>query len=697
VIDGILADCNYLKIANSSSKLGQLTVTGGATLTTNKEIRLARSSPGGQTAILYIDGPNTQVLSGASIEVGRWGDGTIDIAGGYLATSSGGKLRMAYHTGSVGTIYLRGGTIEVGTGGITVGHNETDIGTALIDIYAGSLVIAGNALTDVNDLLTRLPAVIVGYGGTGTVNAVYEGGETIVTANDPGINNAPVVDAGEDATIKLPADTVKMTATVTDDGRGEPNGFLDISWSVTNQPNNSMVVFDNNNIEEPNVTFDTPGDYVLRIDANDGEFTAGDTVTITVQPSWYIPPLNRSYIVTRLNNAEPIITEQMFIDVNAVTFNQNGTTEGQKTNGPSLMKIPDWIAPADRADPNAVYYLYFAHHQGNYIRMAWSVDLEGPYHLYNVGTGVPLDERGVLSLDPNDELHIGNGIIIWKHIASPDVHIDELNQRIIMYFHSPNNGGGGQRSFVATSPFGLDFNGRVEPVAFGNSYFRVFSAYGDLYAISNGAKMYKALDANNPWTPPVDFNFTNALWTLLDEANNPFISDLSDANLLPLQLRHSALRFVGDTMEVFYSRKEEYQDTGTEERLMLSRIDLSVGDWQLWDSTFPPEEVLKTELDWEGIDRPKDSKRLMCDPYIYEEDGVIYMFYTADMEHKIALATLTPVLPGDFEPDGDRDFNDLAVMAAQWLKDIGFLIADLDTSGQVNLKDFATFLANWSK
>ena len=37
-------------------------------LTTNKEIRLARASPGGQTAILYIDGPNTLVTSGASIE-----------------------------------------------------------------------------------------------------------------------------------------------------------------------------------------------------------------------------------------------------------------------------------------------------------------------------------------------------------------------------------------------------------------------------------------------------------------------------------------------------------------------------------------------------------------------------------------------------------------------------------------------------
>ena len=40
---------------------------------------------------------------------------------------------------------------------------------------------------------------------------------------------------------------------------------------------------------------------------------------------------------------------------------------GQNINGPSLIRVPDWL-------PNRLgnYYLYFAHHQGQYIRLAYS-------------------------------------------------------------------------------------------------------------------------------------------------------------------------------------------------------------------------------------------------------------------------------------------------------------------------------------
>jgi len=82
----------------------------------------------------------------------------------------------------------------------------------------------------------------------------------------------------------------------------------------------------------------------------------------------------------RLNNAQPIIYEQMFTDL--------GATENERynLNGPSVMRIPDWIAPEYRADPDAQYYCYFAHHGGDYIRMAWAVNIEGPWKLYDVGS-----------------------------------------------------------------------------------------------------------------------------------------------------------------------------------------------------------------------------------------------------------------------------------------------------------------------
>jgi hypothetical protein len=63
----------------------------------------------------------------------------------------------------------------------------------------------------------------------------------------------------------------------------------------------------------------------------------------------------------------------MFLEIDASL-----ERDGSNINGPCLLRIPDWVAPADRAEPSAVYYLYFAHHGDEYIRMAWSAEIEGP-------------------------------------------------------------------------------------------------------------------------------------------------------------------------------------------------------------------------------------------------------------------------------------------------------------------------------
>ncbi|MHC4543577.1 MAG: hypothetical protein ACYSYL_03480 [Planctomycetota bacterium] len=53
-----------------------------------------------------------------------------------------------------------------------------------------------------------------------------------------------------------------------------------------------------------------------------------------------------SFIITRLNNGEPIITQSMFEAVGV-------GSDGSNINGPSLLRIPDWIAPEHRADPTS--------------------------------------------------------------------------------------------------------------------------------------------------------------------------------------------------------------------------------------------------------------------------------------------------------------------------------------------------------
>jgi len=405
-----------------------------------------------------------------------------------------------------------------------------------------------------------------------------------------------------------------------------------------------------------------------------------------------------SFIITRLNNGEPIITEAMFDALGATD------SEGTSIAGASVIRVPEWISPENRADPNAVYYMYFAHHGGNYIRLAWAEDIEGPWHLYHIGAGVSVGDRGVLDLGGDDRMDIGNGISVRGHIASPDVHVDDDNHRIIMYFHGPtyvNNSYKDQESFVATSEFGLDFDGRVEPVILGYFYFRVFKYNGELYVVGKRGYLYKAPDPNDPWTPPPGFDFWDYLWT--ERPDKPFQVDIdNDSNLVDGQyLRHNTLRLVGDTLEVFYTRVRD-----APERIMMSTIDLSVGDYDVWDPTYPPEEILQAELEWEGGNIPPspssggtapENVNQFRDPYVFEDiDGVLYLFYSGRGEDAIGVAHIRDIPRGDFDQDGYIEIRDLEVLAAEWLEEAGDLTADLDGDDKVNFTDFAIWSEGWT-
>ena len=57
---------------------------------------------------------------------------------------------------------------------------------------------------------------------------------------------------------------------------------------------------------------------------------------------------NSPFEVVRINNSQPIIDQDMFDDLGV-------EDEGENINGPSLIRIPDWISPADRAHPCLLY------------------------------------------------------------------------------------------------------------------------------------------------------------------------------------------------------------------------------------------------------------------------------------------------------------------------------------------------------
>jgi hypothetical protein len=65
-------------------------------------------------------------------------------------------------------------------------------------------------------------------------------------------------------------------------------------------------------------------------------------------------------------------------------------------NGPSLIRAPEWLD-----NPPGKYLLYFAHHEGRSIRLAFSDHLTGPWRTVTPG---PLElEHSMFASSPPDE------------------------------------------------------------------------------------------------------------------------------------------------------------------------------------------------------------------------------------------------------------------------------------------------------
>ena len=75
---------------------------------------------------------------------------------------------------------------------------------------------------------------------------------------------------------------------------------------------------------------------------------------------------------------------------------------GGNINGPSLLRVPDWVT-----DPLAKYYLYFAHHEGTTIRLAYADSLNRPWTIYQPGA-----------------LHLNDSLFCTKPPALKDMHPD---------------------------------------------------------------------------------------------------------------------------------------------------------------------------------------------------------------------------------------------------------------------------------
>lgn len=299
---------------------------------------------------------------------------------------------------------------------------------------------------------------------------------------------------------------------------------------------------------------------------------------------------------------------------------------GENIQGPSLIRVPEWIREA-----LGRYYLYFADHKGSYIRLAYADDLAGPWRVHGPGS-LRLEQshfpaEPLVISDDEFERHkrrfeeAGRRLphdlrleLTTPHIASPDVHIDDENRRIVMYFHGLE-APGRQVTRVATSTDGISFSAEPEIVV-ERSYLRVFEHRGRRYGMAMPGQLYRSTDG----------------FTEFEEG--PLIFNPN--------MRHFAMLKREDTLHVFWTRVGD-----APEHILVSTIDLRQ-PFEAWTDQLA-REVLRPERPWEGAEAPVEPSirsvaygivNQLRDPAIYEEDGRIYLLYAVAGEAGIGIAEL---------------------------------------------------------
>jgi len=283
---------------------------------------------------------------------------------------------------------------------------------------------------------------------------------------------------------------------------------------------------------------------------------------------------------------------------------------GGNLAGPSLVRVPDWVA-----SPLGRYYLYFAHHNGAYIRLAVADAIEGPWRIHTPGALQHSESHFPTELQPPDPARTAAGYVVSiPHIASPDVHVDHEARQFRMYYHGILEDRR-QLTRVATSADGIHFTAS-EPML-GNSYWRAFQHDGWHYGLAMPGIFYRSRDPLGPFE--------------------------QGPQLFTRNMRHSAVLVEGDTLTVLYT------DVGDEppEKVLATTIDLRP-DWHDW-RTGDVVEVLRPECDYEGADLPlvpsirgeiTERAHQLRDPAIFAEDGRLYLLYACAGESAIGLAQL---------------------------------------------------------
>jgi hypothetical protein len=299
---------------------------------------------------------------------------------------------------------------------------------------------------------------------------------------------------------------------------------------------------------------------------------------------------------------------------------------GDNINGPSVIRVPSWVER-----PLGRYYMYFAHHMGQSIRLAYADAITGPWKIHDPGV-LPVATTAMFRPQPDPPETLEN---FYTHVASPEIYLDHPRKAIVMWFHGwwtdgqrwpasepaarawARQNGFGQYTQVAESTDGLSFTAR--PAITRTSYLRAFTHDGVLYGMSRLGLLLRATD------PLARFEAAASVFRGSAYAD---------------RVRHVAVIERAGSLYIFFTAIGD-----APERIMVATMSLA-GDWKDWKAS-EASELLRPEAPYECTTLPnqpsqagdvKGPVQQLRDPGIFAEDGRTYLFYSFCGEQGIAAA-----------------------------------------------------------
>ena len=92
---------------------------------------------------------------------------------------------------------------------------------------------------------------------------------------------------------------------------------------------------------------------------------------------------------------------------------KSSSSLGDNINNPTVIRVPSWIE-----HPLGRYYMYFAHHMGAHIRLAYADAVAGPWKVYEPGV-LHVHDTAFYRPQPDPPENLEN---FYTHVASPEIY-----------------------------------------------------------------------------------------------------------------------------------------------------------------------------------------------------------------------------------------------------------------------------------